>query len=53
MSEEITIKKLQDMKSQMAQRGNWKEVERIKKVLSFRPDGCVNNTQTPNQWMCK
>ena len=36
----VDISKLQEMKGQMAKRGNWKEVKRINKMISFR-DGKI------------
>ncbi len=36
--EEVTIGKLKRMKGQMAKRGNWKEVERINKMIRFQED---------------
>lgn len=31
----MDIRKLRDMKAHMAQRGNWKEVERINKMIKM------------------
>ncbi len=36
--EEVTIGKLKRMKGQMAERGNWKEVDRINKMIRFQED---------------
>ncbi|MEA3343356.1 MAG: hypothetical protein U9Q92_04260 [archaeon] len=35
---DITINQLKRMKGQMAKRGNWKEVERINKMIRFQED---------------
>ena len=35
---EVTISKLQRMKGQMAKRGDWKEVERINKMIRFQEE---------------
>ncbi|MFH1432464.1 MAG: hypothetical protein ABIG84_04565 [archaeon] len=35
---DITIDKLRRMKGQMAKRGNWKEVERINKMIKFQEE---------------
>lgn len=35
---EITVDKLRRMKGQMAKRGNWKEVERINKMIKFQEE---------------
>lgn len=32
---ELTIERLMEMKSEMAHRGNWKEVKRINKMIDF------------------
>lgn len=34
----VTISKLKRMKGQMAKRGNWKEVERINKMIKFQEE---------------
>ncbi len=35
---ELTISKLRRMKGQMAKRGDWKEVERINKMIRFQEE---------------
>lgn len=53
MCEEVTTKKLKEMKSQMALRSNWKEVSRLNKALSMRGVEQINHKITPNHWLCK
>lgn len=36
MNENITTEQLEKMKDEMTERENWKEVERIKKMLAMR-----------------
>lgn len=37
--DKISIPQLRRMKAHMAMRGNWKEVERINKMIAFRNAG--------------